>query len=203
VTTQAGRQAQSRRVRGRARVARLLLAAATLAGCTSLPSGGDGGTPSKNDAIDAQGPLQLGGDPGTLCLPLRTPGAFAYGMDALRNTGMEPVTLERVELRDSSHVSLIDSLVVPLTETTLVGNWSSWPPPAAATRSVQWAERRTAAGTVLPAGSASAFNLVLHGQVDAGASRAGFATVVVFYSEDDHQYRAESSTQVQLRLRCV
>lgn len=145
----------------------------------------------------------MGGDQGTLCMPTKPGTAVTYGMEVLRNTGDEPVRLESVSLLDARATRVEEAFVVPIEGGTLVGNWTSWPPPRAATttKGVRWEQRKPVAGMLLPPQRKRDFNLVLHAATSEHGT-ARFRAVRVAYTADGTQYVEDASTEVLLRRRC-
>lgn len=181
-------------------VCAVVAAVLVLGGCTSAQ-------PQGVAAPRSDGPLRIGGDAGTLCLP-RVGAAtdLTYGMEVLVNKGNTPVRLTGIRLVQGHGLRVQGVYVVPVTGDTLIGNWMQWPPPNSATRArgVQWADRSQLAGTVVPPQAASThFNLLLRARTVRATKMAGFRAVEVRYTANNTRYAEQSSTQVVLRRpRC-
>lgn len=149
------------------------------------------------------GPVTMGGTAGTLCMPTKPGSPVTYGGEVVKNSGSEPVRLERVSLVGARATHLEEAFIVPIEGGTLVGSWTSWPPPRAATttKGVRWGQRKPAAGMLLPPHRTRDFNLVLHATTNEHGSPR-FAAVRVVYTADGTEFAEESSTEVLLRRRC-
>lgn len=121
-------------------------------------------------------PLIAGGDQSLTCLDERGARMFTFGVDALRNSGDQPLKLSGIELIDAEGFTLTGAELVPATG-NLVGAWSQYPPPHEVTiqEGLLWTSRREAIG-------ASIAPTIGHSQVQ---------NLVVQLSRKDHTARAQ------------
>ena len=140
--------------------------------------------------------LQFLAPPSTLCSArYRYPQSYAHGMDIVRNTTSEPVSIKTVALVGAEGVELVDSFEVETgAPRAAVGTLRGWPPdtpgPPVRLRSV---------GEVAPGESV---NLVLHLESQTGFDAADFDGYVVEYEAEGRLFQARSVVAVEMRPRC-
>jgi len=144
------------------------------------------------------GPLQMGGDGGELCIPFGTGRDLTYGDDALRNSSPVPVTIESLSLFRPHDVRLVDARLLPIENTTLIGSWSQWPPVNPEATRV-WSKGVKAQGAHV-ARSQGDLNLVLH--LVATSRDAGFEAVHVKYSIGTRTFVASTSIRFRVKQSC-
>jgi hypothetical protein len=155
-----------------------------LAGCSTGPK--DSGP----------GPLGDGGEQGTLCSPVGRGQVLSDGFDALRNTGVAPVTVEAVSLADPHGLRLLTAYIVPVAGDYLYGVRAGFPPAAALNPGVLWSKRRLAVGASIPRSDGHRVaNLVLVLKPTASTGTAGGTQI---------SYRvAGQNYQLQTKIRLV
>jgi hypothetical protein len=145
------------------------------------------------------GPLAMGGDYGEECMPFGSVHEFAYGFDVMRNDGPRPVSIESVTLFHPSHIRLDGAFLVPIENTTVIGNTQGWPPNSPEATAV-WKRRVDAVGARLGR-DRGYVNLVLH-VVATSATDAGFDAVHVQYRVGNRRFMATTTTRFRVRPRC-
>jgi hypothetical protein len=148
----------------------------------------------------ASGPLELGGDKGELCVPAGTGGDYAYGFEALRNTGTKPLTIENVELVGPQGVRIEEAFVLPVEHLTFVGAFPTWPAPSTALTASVWKARVKANGAVLPPDEIYR-NLLL--RLRSTGAGSGFVAVEVAYRVGPRRFSARSTTVFRIERKCL
>jgi hypothetical protein len=128
---------------------------------------------------DVVGPLDTGGGPASLCVPLPEGSAVAFGDEVLRNDATQPVTIDSVRLVDAQGLALSGSFLVPIAGRTLLGTRPH--PPSEPV----WEQRKPAEGAVLAPGEERNLVLVL----DRASLRGQFRDVEVAYTAGGDVYR--------------
>lgn len=142
----------------------------------------------------SDGPLLLGGDDGSICVPASTSGEYTYGLESVSNTTDGPVEVLRAELVGPGNVTLEGSFLAPVDDQTLIGVRPGWPPDGAEDGAFA---RKRELPTTVQAGEEA--NLVLHltARVPADVQR-----VALVYRVDAEDHRAVGSTSLAVRNRC-
>lgn len=124
----------------------LLFAALLAAGCAGAP------------ALDT-GPLGNGGIHALQCTPGRSGKPLTLGLFAFHNSGSSAAVITRVDLADPHGLRMITPVIVPITTTTEIGNWASFPPRLTPDLKGPWAHRQRAVDAHLAPGGTH-WNLV-------------------------------------------
>lgn len=185
-----------------------VLTTVLLAGCTQTPAKGldDSGSPvtSAPGEPAADGPVQIGNNPGQTCMPPSRTGELTMGFDAVRSTASDPVTITAVTLEGDSGVRVADSYLMPVRHMNLIGVAPSWPPQTTGATSRDWAARVPAVGenrlAHLP--GVRVWNLVLKLTTDPTVSTPGYRRVALAYTTGGKQYLTRSGTGLVLTRPC-
>ncbi len=154
---------------------------------------------SRASTLSDTGPLSLGAGDGVLCL---LPGAgsdYTYGGETVRNTGRHDAVITDVTLVASRAVRMPEVYVAQISNRTLVGNLTTWPP-TIPEGSRTWATRTPAVGSTIRPGAENTANLVVHLRTE--GPEAGFAAVQVEYQAGGKKYVARTTNTVAIRSRC-
>lgn len=145
-----------------------------------------------SDASDAA--LSLGGDAGTLCVPVAEGGEYTYAFEALHNMTSRSIRVDKVSLVGAKNATAEGGYLAPIVD-GVIGAMPGWPP-------VDVPAATFAAKKAIPAsveGGANA-NLIVHLKASGPAE---FKAVEVTYTTDGGKARkARSSTVLQIRPAC-
>ncbi len=170
--------------------AALTIAAAVVAGCTQ-------GTAA--DVPGRGGPLAAGSEPIEACLPAHPGDTLTFGLDVLRLADGAQVTVEDVSLVEPEGLELTAADLVPLSGTSYVGTFASYPPSPAELRAnglvADWSARHSATGASVT-GDSRPLNLVLGLRAPSGSGRA--AGTLIRYRQGRDQFEVTTRTAVRL-----
>jgi hypothetical protein len=144
------------------------------------------------------GPLAMGGDRGEACMPFGVGRDLTYGFDVLRNVGHEPVSVDSVALFHAHDLRLAGAFLLPIENTTVIGNTQEWPPAGPEAAAV-WTRRTPAVGARVTKEQGD-LNLALH--VVATSQDAGFEAVHVGYRVGTGRFLATTTTRFEVKPRC-
>lgn len=151
------------------------------------------------------GPVQVDGAVGEICLPAPTARDFAYGFNILRNHGTAPITITSITLNAPARIRLLDAFIAPISHDTTFNTDVPWPVQVAKVdpkaRS-DWEHRVEAIGgdrlaSRLPN---TTWNLVLH--LKSTAARASFRSFTIDYRREGQEYTTTALVALALRPRC-
>jgi hypothetical protein len=146
------------------------------------------------------GPLRMGGDWGTLCVPAPSWQPVTVGFDVMTNEGDSLLTVEEVSLVDAEGLSIEAAYLIELGEDDgAIGVWSEFPPESdeGETDGAGWRSRVEAAGSeVLPG---ARLNLVvgLKPTADVAASKG---VEVVYVAESGRTFVERTTTEIELAV---
>lgn len=165
------------------RAAAALLAGALLASCASASAN--------------YGPLASGGlGAGQECIPVPPGGVVSYGFQAFSNPG-SAATVTKVDLAEPRNLRILQAWIVPVTGHDLYGVLDGYPPDGHLPRGVQWAQRQSADGAVIPhLQGPDVANLVL--VLEPLAKVATAAGVNVSYTEAGTSYQLQTHFAIQV-----
>jgi hypothetical protein len=126
------------------------------------------------------------------------------GVDVLRNTGTEPLTVTNVSAVRARGLRISEAVVIPLKDSPLFGGSTSWPPGPIAQpkQAAQWQTRQPANGFRVPPRDGTNYNLVAHVVKDAGISEGSLHALRVEYTVGDRPYFAETNNGLSLKPAC-
>lgn len=163
-------------------------------------------SPPREPAPQTGGPILLGGAPATSCIsPPEGVADLTYGLEGVAPQHDVELRIEDVALVGPENLEIVEAFFLP-GQLALIGNHSSWPPPAeliASDFEVPWATRRPAKGMVIeyrPDGTLA--GLVLHVRRPDPQAEAGFKHVQVTYAADGVDYVADSTIEFEAKDRC-
>jgi hypothetical protein len=163
-----------------------LLTLACVAGCS-------GPAPAAN------GPLEIGGDPGRLCIPLGKGRDLTYGFDAIRNSGPVPLEVQTVSLVQPHDLRLVEAFLLPIEGRPAIGATAVWPPTNADAVAV-WGRRAKAVGAQISKADGNV-NLALH--LAATSDEASFEAVRVRYRVGNREFVGRTSTRFRVKPSCI
>jgi hypothetical protein len=117
-----------------------------------------------SSSVSFDGPVRLGDNPGTICLPRSADDALTMGFDVIRNTKHTAVRITDVTLLGARGLRITASYLMPVQHDQLVGVTNRWPPPHATNMTEgDWNQRIQAvgAGRLGPTSGVPDWNLVL------------------------------------------
>lgn len=160
--------------------------------CSALASG-------CSSASSSNGPLELGGQPGQICV-LEPEGADATVGEVVTNTGDSELTVREVSLVDPDSLTLVEVYAIPLSEGgSSIGSGST--NPTDSRQKALWDSKRKVSSVVLDPGKSA--NIVGVLSLEEGKSEGSATAMKVIYSTDGKEHSAISSTEVLLkRSRC-
>ena len=130
-------------------------------------------------------------------MPSSDDGQYAFGHLVLRNPSEDDAVISEVSLVGAVGLRLVESVVMEIADTTLVGV-QPWPP-ATVTNTSRWEGRAPAAGATIGA-RADDVNLVLH--LAADVPPASLEAVRVAYELDGRHYAFDSWSTLTIRTAC-
>ena len=141
------------------------------------------------------GPLQVGGDDGILCIPTSADGHYTFGLDAARNTTDEALRVDAVALVGARNVAMVGpGYLSPIDETGAIGAMPGWPPEGG---SATFDRKRVMPLTLAPGHTE---NLVLH---LVATTPAEFDAIEVTYTASGAARRERNSTRLEIRDSCL
>jgi hypothetical protein len=138
------------------------------------------------------------------CLGLPRGSVATFGATSFSNSGAGQEKIEKVTLVGPHDLRLLTAWVVPVTGTTLIGDFGGYPPNGMKGYSFpslppgwQWEQRQRADGAVIPhTPGHDAINLLL--VVKASGAEGTMKDVYVYYESGSTHYRLDLSFFIQL-----
>lgn len=140
------------------------------------------------------GPLRLGGEQGTLCIPAGPTGEYTLGLDAVQNSTKADIEVDRVRLIGADNATMVAGYLAPILDNTLMGAIPGWPPQGGATPAF---EQKKNVPTTISAGKDA--NLIIHVKATAPAA---IKAVEVTYTSDGKPMRVQNTTSLTIRDTC-
>lgn len=154
---------------------------------------------SKGASTD--GPLAADQDPGISCLQ-KKPGegsrAFTLGMNVLRNTGDEPVSLGDVSLLNAKDARVGSAWIVKV-QSTAIGDGTGFPSEGATADAATWATRQPVEDTTIPP-HGEGYNLVI--ELKASSAHPSTAGTELTYSAQGKTYRWVNKVGFEVKDAC-
>jgi hypothetical protein len=167
---------------------------AILVSVAALLVGAVGCTDEEPADAPHDGPLRLGGEMGTLCIPAGSSTEFTLGLDAVQNSTKADINVDRVRLIGADNATMVDGYLAPILGHTLIGAIPGWPPKEGATAAF---DQKKTVPTTISAGKDA--NLVVHVKATAPAE---IKAVEVTYTSDGKPMRVQSTTSLTIRDTC-
>jgi hypothetical protein len=128
------------------------------------------------------------------CVPDRLSQPLTLGLFAFRNTGRSAAVITRVALADPHVLRLTSPVIVPITTTSEIGNWDTYPPQLPADLRGPWAHRVRAVGAHLKPGG-TYWNLVF--SLQPTTTRYGRSDGVnLWYTENGLHYHLRTGVKL-------
>lgn len=143
------------------------------------------------------GPVVLGGDPSTLCVPAKSGGRVLVG-EVLEAPKTQPIEITAVNLTDTHNAELIRAYVVPIGKEGALGS-VDYPVDDAVFPS--WSQRKDVKGATVKAGESVSIALVL--KRTSASAKSTAAPVAVEYKADGTSYKAIGSISFELKGACT
>jgi len=170
---------------------------------TSTGAAGRTTDTSSDTSVDpAAGPLRLDDARGKGCASLRVGREYTAWDHVLEPDA--DVVISGWTLVGATNVEAGRGFVAELPRRVPATGFTLGFPPApdqVDSRSIDWENRRPAAGATLEAGSGSNFWVRI--QVADGVERAGYRGLVLRYTADGQEYTAHSDIRMRFRARCA
>lgn len=141
------------------------------------------------------GPLSLGGDTGTICMPAAPSGQYTDGFDAVQNTTDASIQVTGIRLVGAQHATMHGGYLAPIINTTLIGALPGWPPTGG---TLPTFSAKKAVPAQIAAGQSA--NLVIHLSATPPAT---VQAVEVTYISDGEAFRVRNSTTLIIQPKCM
>lgn len=144
------------------------------------------------------GPLGNGGIGAVLCNPGSLDRPITLGFFAFQNTGHAAAMITKADLADPHGMRAVGIFyVVPITTTTEIGDWPTFPPRLPASLRLPWSQRRPAVGARLAPGRTH-WNLVLGLQPTSSESWSD--GIDLWYTEGGSRYYLRTGTRLRVAV---
>ena len=166
--------------------------AALLACALGCSGGGSAAAP-----IDAphNGPLALGGDLDTLCMPGVPPGEYTLALDVVKNSTDATIDVTSIRLVGAQHATMKGGYLAPIIKMTLMGVQPGWPPTGPGTEA--FSAKKPVPTQI---GAVQSANLVIHLTAQTPAS---VKAVEVTYTSGGRTMRVRNTTTLAIQRACT
>ena len=170
------------------------LGIAALLACTLGCSGGGRSVAVPIDAPH-NGPLALGGDVGSLCMPGVSSGEYTYALDVVKNSTDATIDVTSIRLIGAEHATMKGGYLAPIIKMTLMGARPGWPPTGP---DIEAFSAKKLLPTQIGAGQTA--NLVIHLTAQTPAS---VKAVEVTYTSGGKTMRVNNTTTLAIQRACT